>query len=69
LIEHIKQVRQDDDGNGDAQKPKQDAVRSIKLPAAEPPKNGVPPYPKSGEVKSRLRDRREQTVPIGVPGI
>src|SRR3984893_3937133 len=29
-------------------------MRSIKLPAAEPPKNGVPPYPKFGEVKSRL---------------
>src|ERR1700730_11068886 len=38
-------------------------MRSIKLPAAEPPKNGVPPYPKSGEVKSRRRDRRERTVP------
>src|ERR1700730_6796869 len=37
-------------------------MRSIKLPAAEPPKNGVPPYPRSGEVKSRRRDRRERTV-------
>jgi hypothetical protein len=36
LIAHMKQVRQDDDGNGDAQKPKQDGTQDNFLSCSYP---------------------------------